>query len=119
MGLSIYGDSSYDDEIASEEKEDDDEVVGSFEDVPASSQLEPHHDSFTERTKARRIQRERPPLASLQVRFENPQHWALSKPIISVCFPKVGSSAIFSFFRCNGLPSQHWICYGRCIGRPS
>ena len=34
----------------------------------------------------------------------------LPKPIIVVGLPKAGTSSLFSFFYCNGLPSQHWYC---------
>eukprot|EP00536_Pseudo-nitzschia_multiseries_P008123 jgi/Psemu1/256921/estExt_Genewise1Plus.C_2000080 len=46
----------------------------------------------------------------VDVLFEAPETLRLPKPIINVGFPKAGTSTIFSFFHCNGLKSQHWLC---------
>jgi len=49
-------------------------------------------------------------ISPVDVLFEEPETLRLPKPIINVGFPKAGTSSIFSFFRCNGLKAQHWLC---------
>ncbi|KAL3911759.1 MAG: hypothetical protein SGARI_001486, partial [Bacillariaceae sp.] len=52
----------------------------------------------------------KPAAAQVDVLHEAPQILKLPKPIINVGWPKAGTSTIFSFFHCNGLPGQHWFC---------
>jgi hypothetical protein len=49
-------------------------------------------------------------LQHLKVLHVAPDELRLPKPIINVGFPKAGTSTIFSFFHCNGLKAQHWLC---------
>ena len=42
--------------------------------------------------------------------YAAPPTLRLPTPIINVGFPKAGTSSIFSFFHCNGLKAQHWLC---------
>uniref|UniRef100_A0A7S4AVE0 Sulfotransferase domain-containing protein n=1 Tax=Pseudo-nitzschia australis TaxID=44445 RepID=A0A7S4AVE0_9STRA len=46
----------------------------------------------------------------VDVLYDAPEELRLPKPIINVGFPKAGTSTIFSFFHCNGLKAQHWLC---------
>lgn len=48
--------------------------------------------------------------AAVEALYTAPQNLLLPKPIINVGFPKAGTSTIFSFFHCNGLRAQHWLC---------